>query len=176
MARRIICICMYLILIGLAVGCGSENQVSDEQLSLILTEVAEKQAAELALPLADSVVSSEDAVATPTLQPAPTDPPADPPIDVEWIDSASAGEHLGETITVRVEISHCDYKPGINGEPTFCNDQPYPNHLFTYLIWGEDWSHYDQSCVLVSGEIVEYDGKAQIELKNEEQIILCDGT
>jgi hypothetical protein len=94
--------------------------------------------------------------------------------EVGWVLSADAGNYLGQVITIRVELSHCAYKPNINGAPTFCNDQPYPDHSFTYLVWGEDWSHFDQKCVLVTGEIVEYDGKQQIVVEEEEQIIPCE--
>ena len=92
----------------------------------------------------------------------------------DWVISANARDYLGQVACVRVEVSHCAYMPYINGSPTFCNDQPFPEHDFTFLMWGVDLSHLDQSCVLVSGEIVEYDGKPQIVVESEEQIILCD--
>lgn len=94
--------------------------------------------------------------------------------EVEWIDSSKAGEYLGAVITVRVERSYCAFKPNLNGSPTFCNDQPYPGHSFTYLMWGVDLSYLDQACVLVRGEIVEYDGKPQIVLEREDQVTLCE--
>jgi hypothetical protein len=163
---------------GLSVGCGSKNQeaaLENEQYALILTEIKGKQE-EQDQSEAEVDSSVKITAATDTPIPAPIDVPVPTAQVVNWVESAAAGEHLGEIVTVRVQLSHCSYKPGVNGEPTFCNDQPYPNHVFTYLVWGQDWSHFDQACVLVRGEIVEYDGKAQIELENEEQILLCDGT
>jgi hypothetical protein len=107
----------------------------------------------------------------------PTQPILEPTAEdqIEWVLSSEAGDYLGQVKTVRIELSHCAYKPGINGSPTFCNDQPYPDHVFTYLVWGQDWSHFDQACVLVTGEIVEYGGKSQIEVEEEGQIVPCDG-
>ena len=49
MPKRILFICMYLICIGLSVGCGSKNQEAaqqEEQYVVILTEVEEKRAEE----------------------------------------------------------------------------------------------------------------------------------
>lgn len=118
----------------------------------------------------------------PTVTPEPTLQPTQPPINVtvtveeknNWVMSNETGEYLGQVITVRVELSHCSYRANVNGSPTFCNDQPYPEHTFTYLVWGKDWSHFDQTCVLVTGEIVEYDGKTQIVVEEEGQVVPCD--
>lgn len=118
----------------------------------------------------------------PTATQEPTSPPTQKPVQptdieevkIDWVLSDEAGAYLGEVKTVRVELSQCSYRANVNGSPTFCNDQPYPNHTFTYLVWGKDWSHFDQTCVLVTGEIVEYDGKMQIEVEDEEQVVPCD--
>jgi hypothetical protein len=127
---------------------------------------------------------TENPTSVPTATDVPVSPTETPSQDVveqnkepqpaDWVLSENAEEYLGQVITVRVQVSQCAYKPSINGSPTFCNDQPYPNHTFTYLMWGVDISQFDQLCVLVTGEIVEYDGKPQIVLESEEQIIPCD--
>jgi hypothetical protein len=143
------------------------------------------QAKKVNLPEAAAVieVGSEPTIAhTATSVPTKTAvPPTQQPTDaveleeeVTWVLSGDAGNFLGQVITVRVELSHCAYKPNINGSPTFCNDKPYPDHSFTYLVWGKDFSRFDQLCVLVSGEIVEYDGKQQIVVEEEDQITPCE--
>jgi hypothetical protein len=119
------------------------------------------------------------AVMEATPEPAPPtqseEEPATTLEEPDWVSSSDAGNYLGEIVTVRVEVSYCSYLPNVNGSPTFCNDKPYPDHVFTYLMWGVDISRFDQLCVLVNGEIVEYDGKIQIVVESEEQIIPCDG-
>lgn len=100
--------------------------------------------------------------------------PTDQSQKADWVLSSEAKDFLGQVKTVRVETSHCSYKAGINGSPTFCNDQPYPDHAFTYLIWGLDLSHYDQECILVTGEISAYDGKPQIVVDEVTQMEFCD--
>lgn len=142
-------------------------------------------------PIKDNLPETTIVIATeivPTITPVPTTRPTqtaprparrpteavEQEEEIGWVLSGNAWDFLGQVITVRVEQSHCAYKPGINGAPTFCNDQPYPNHGFTFLVWGKDWSHFDQTCVLVTGEIVEYDGKLQIVVEEEEQIIPCE--
>jgi hypothetical protein len=132
------------------------------------------------------VVTATSEKEAPSITPGPTWTP--PPIEasstpgssggegeaVDWILSEAAVNFIGEVVAVHVDVSHCAYKPGVNGAPTFCNDQPFPNHTFTYLMWGVDLSRFDQQCVLVIGQIVEYDGKPQIVIENEDQILPCD--
>lgn len=90
-----------------------------------------------------------------------------------WVISSEALNHVGQDISVRVETAQCSYQPGVGGAPTFCNDLPYPNHNFTFLVWGEDWSYLDQECVVVTGLVEIYQGKPQIEVASLEQVSLC---
>jgi hypothetical protein len=156
---------LLLCLTFLFAGCGQKN---DESLPDIATVIA--------VEIRPTIAPTSTSIPTKTAL-KPTQQPTDEgeqEVKVTWVLSGDAANYLGQVITVRVALSYCAYKPGINGSPTFCNDQPYPNHGFTYLVWGEDWSHYDQMCVLVSGEIVEYDGKQQIVVEEEEQITPCE--
>jgi len=93
---------------------------------------------------------------------------------VDFVPSEDAGGHVGEVIVVRIENAFCSYRPDVNGAPTFCNDQPYPNHAFTLITWGKDWTDLDGKCVYVKGEVEEYEGKYEIIADSRNQITLCD--
>ena len=69
--------------------------------------------------------------------------------------------------------AHCNYRPDVNGGPTFCNDGPFPDHSFTLLVWGQDWSDYDGLCLWVTGEVLIYQDKPQIEAESRSQVVLC---
>lgn len=92
-----------------------------------------------------------------------------------WILATDAVDHVGENLQVRVETAHCTYQADVNGTPTFCNDQPFPNHNFTFLVWGQDWSYLDQGCVVVEGVVEMYQGKPQIEVTSTDDVSNCDG-
>jgi hypothetical protein len=45
--------------------------------------------------------------------------------------------------TVCGSVVSTHYAPGTKGQPTFLNlDKPYPNQVFTVLIWGESRSKF----------------------------------
>ncbi|MFC1936686.1 hypothetical protein ACFLYP_03365 [Chloroflexota bacterium] len=111
-----------------------------------------------------------EVTSTPSL---PTATVISPSPTVDSIPSEQAIEYLGQRITVRIEAASCTYLPNTSGTPTFCNDQPYPNHNFTLLIWGEDWAFMDGACLLVTGVVEEYKGKAQIEAESLDQVEDC---
>jgi hypothetical protein len=48
-----------------------------------------------------------------------------------------AKDHVGETATVCGSVVSTRYATSSKGRPTFLNlDKPYPNQVFTVLIWG----------------------------------------
>lgn len=56
----------------------------------------------------------------------------------DYITPENAGEHIGETQTVCGTVASTNYAIGSKGQPTFLNlDKPYPNHIFTVVIWVE---------------------------------------
>jgi hypothetical protein len=81
---------------------------------------------------------------------------------------------LGENVTCIIQKAYCSYKPSIKGNPTFCNDAPYPNHNFTLLVWGQDWTKFDGECLNVTGYIHLYKGNPQIEATSESQVRICN--
>jgi hypothetical protein len=49
----------------------------------------------------------------------------------------AAKNHVGETATVCGSVVSTRYAASTKGQPTFLNlDKPYPNQVFTVLIWG----------------------------------------
>jgi hypothetical protein len=123
-----------------------------------------------------TVVVTVVVAATPQPTEAVADQPVTSSIDLvpDWIASGNAREFVGEQVQIRVDRAWCSYQPGINGEPTFCNDARYPGHSFTFLVWGQDWSDLDGQCVLVDGTVEMYDGLPQIEVEDRAQVRPCD--
>ena len=104
---------------------------------------------------------------------APTSAPPQLAPAQSFIPSDQASTHIGEVVTVRIERADCSFQPDVNGSPTFCNDKPYPNHTFTLVVWGQDWSFLDGGCLLVTGEVQEFNGKPEIVADSTDQIALC---
>jgi DNA/RNA endonuclease YhcR with UshA esterase domain len=91
---------------------------------------------------------------------------------------SEAKVHVGETATVCGIVASSRYAPSTKGQPTFLNlDKPYPNHVFTVLIWGESRSKfgtpesdYRGKRICVTGAITEYRGVAEIVVNDPKQI------
>jgi len=89
-----------------------------------------------------------------------------------------AQNHIGEKATVCGKVVSSHYASSSNGEPTFLNlDEPYPNHVFTAVIWGENREKFGEpevkykgKNICIKGKIKEYRGIAQIILYSESQI------
>lgn len=79
----------------------------------------------------------------------------------------------GSVVNCKITRAYCSYQPTTSGEPTFCNDAPYPNNNFTLFVWGEDWSDYDGKCIIINGTASIYQGKPQIEAFGRSQISSC---
>jgi DNA/RNA endonuclease YhcR with UshA esterase domain len=91
---------------------------------------------------------------------------------------ADAINHVGERAIVCGQVASAKYAEQSNGSPTFLNlDRPYPQHVFTAVIWGTSRSRFPSppealsgSRICVSGEIDTYRGRAQIEVSDPDQI------
>jgi hypothetical protein len=83
-------------------------------------------------------------------------------------------DRIGEHISCKLERAYCDYLASAEGSPTFCTDRPYPDHTFTLMVSGEDWSDYDGQCLLISGYLQVDRGALQIEALNHSQVSTCD--
>ena len=92
--------------------------------------------------------------------------------------AAQAKNHIGEQVTVCGKVVSSRYAESSHGAPTFLNfDQPYPNQVFTMVIWGSDRSKFDepetkyrgkQTCV--TGKISDYKGTAEIIASEPSQV------
>ena len=84
--------------------------------------------------------------------------------------AAEAKDHIGEQATVCGKVVSTRYAESSRGSPTFLNfDQPYPNQVFTLLIWGSDRSKfgdpetsYRGKRICVTGKISDYKGVPEI--------------
>ena len=89
-----------------------------------------------------------------------------------------ARNHIGEKATVCGIVSSTHYASSSRGEPTFLNlDEPYPNQVFTAVIWGENRVNFDEpevkykgKNICVTGKIKSYRGVAEIILYSPKQI------
>lgn len=50
--------------------------------------------------------------------------------------STRAGQAAGRPATIAIARVDGSYQANVRGQPTFLNDAPYPNHVFTAVIWG----------------------------------------
>ena len=76
-------------------------------------------------------------------------------------------------VICKIRRAYCSYQPSTSGQPTFCNDFPYPNHQFTLIVWGSDWSDLDGYCLIISGYVDKYAGKPQIVASSRSQVSFC---
>jgi DNA/RNA endonuclease YhcR with UshA esterase domain len=105
---------------------------------------------------------------------------AQPALAQKRVTASEAKEHVGEVAMVCGEVVSTHYAASTKGQPTFLNlDKPYPNTVFTVLIWGSNRSkfgtpenEYKEKRVCVTGKITEYRGGAEIVADNPGQIKL----
>jgi DNA/RNA endonuclease YhcR with UshA esterase domain len=96
------------------------------------------------------------------------------------ISAPEAKNHAGESATVCGKVVSTHYAERSRGNPTFINlDKPYPNQVFTILIWGSDRSKfgdpeekYRGKQVCVTGTITMYRGSAEVVAHEPSQIKL----
>jgi len=94
------------------------------------------------------------------------------------LSTAGAKDHGGEQATVCGKVASTRYAVTTRGKPTFLNlDKPYPNQVFTVLIWGENREKfgtpeekYRDKQVCVTGKITEYRGAPEIVVSDPQSI------
>jgi hypothetical protein len=85
---------------------------------------------------------------------------------------------VGESATVCGVVASARYADKSKGSPTFLNlGKPYPQHVFTAIIWGRWRSRFSYQpetlqgrSVCITGTIVVHKGTAEIEVSNPVQI------
>jgi hypothetical protein len=96
--------------------------------------------------------------------------------------AAAAKNHVGEKATVCGKVVSARFAKESKGQPTFLNlDEPYPNHIFTIVVWGSDREKfgaielkYSVKNVCVSGKIASFQGKPEIAVDDPGQIQLLN--
>ena len=94
------------------------------------------------------------------------------------ISALDAKDHIGERQTVCGDVVGSHYAARSHGNPTFINlDKPYPNHIFTLVIWGSDRSKfgepeqlYRDKHICVTGTITEYKGVPEMAAYGPNQV------
>ena len=104
-----------------------------------------------------------------------------PVVAQDYITPADADKYIGQTKTVCGEVASTTYAARSRGQPTFLNlDQPYPNQIFTVVIWGPDRNKFKnppevffkEKRICVKGQIEIYRGKPQIIVRDPSQIVI----
>ena len=98
----------------------------------------------------------------------------------EIIDVKEAYKHIGETKIVCGRIVSTKYLKRSSGGPIFLNfGRDYPNQQMTGVIWYGRYSNYfsykpdkflKRKNVCVKGNISDYEGRTQMEIRTEKQI------
>ena len=90
---------------------------------------------------------------------------------------AQAAQHIGATATVCGTVAGAHYAQRSDGEPTFINlDRPYPNPVFTIVIWGDYRDKFTPAPetwtgrVCATGKITSFHGKAEMKVFDPSQI------
>ena len=95
------------------------------------------------------------------------------------ITASDAANYIGKTATVCGQVASVTYAVRSKGHPTFINlDRPYPNQIFTVLIWGNDRgkfsippeNDYKGKKICVTGTITIFRGVTEIVVRNPSQI------
>ncbi len=97
------------------------------------------------------------------------------------IPASEAHKYIGKNKTVSGTVVAARYAAESRGKPTFLNlEKPYPNHVFSVVIWGSDRSKFEtppDSAFLgrqlqVTGLIEKYEGKPRIVVTEPGQIFV----
>jgi len=98
------------------------------------------------------------------------------PLFAQTIPATEAKNHVGEKATVCGKVASERTATSSRGEPTFINlDSPYPNQVFTILIWGDDRKNIGElppegSRVCATGLVQDYHGVPEIVVKSSGQL------
>lgn len=99
----------------------------------------------------------------------------------DFIKPTEAEAHVGKQRTVCGQVASTTFAMQSRGQPTFLNlDQPYPNHIFTVVIWEQNRPKfqtppeklYRGRQICVTGLISTYRGVPQIVVDEPSQISL----
>jgi hypothetical protein len=100
------------------------------------------------------------------------------PLSAAELTAQQAAGHVGETAIVCGTVASANYSVRTKGQPTFLNlDRPYPQQVFTILIWGSDRPKFGTPEVQLmgkrlcaTGKIESYKGKPEIVATDPSQL------
>lgn len=107
------------------------------------------------------------------------EPAPPPPSELPTYDARDAGEHVGEHAWVCGTVVDASHVPEAGGGPTFLNfGRPYPDPVFTALIWGEDRGRFEVPPeraylgrrICVRGRIEIHEGRPEIVVRSPAQM------
>src|SRR5271169_198929 len=92
--------------------------------------------------------------------------------------ATEAKDHIGEKATVCGKVVSTRWAESSRGSPTFLNfDEPYPDQVFTLVIWGSDRSRFSEpettyrgKRVCVTGKISAFKGVPEVVATEPSQI------
>ena len=101
-----------------------------------------------------------------------------PALAQKTLTATEAKDHIGEQATVCGKVVSTRYAESSRGSPTFLKfDQPYPNQVFTLLIWGSDRSKfgdpetsYRGKRICVTGKLTSFKGVPEVVASEPAQI------
>jgi Bacterial SH3 domain len=85
-----------------------------------------------------------------------------------------AVNQIGKQISCKLEKAYCDFLPQAEGSPTVCIDRPAPDHTFSLVVFGQDWSEYDGQCLIISGYLEVNGGMLRIQALRRSQVSACE--
>jgi hypothetical protein len=97
----------------------------------------------------------------------------------ESVTPEDAAKFVGQQKTVCGTVASAHFAAKSKGQPTFINpDKPYPNQVFTVLIWGSDRDKFEKPPetlysgkeICVTGTIASYQGRPETVVKDPAQI------
>lgn len=94
------------------------------------------------------------------------------------ITALEAKDHINESATVCGNVVSARFSASTKGQPTFLNlEKPYPNQIFTVVIWGSDRAkfgtpetEYKGKRICVTGKIENFRGVPEIVASDPQQI------
>ncbi len=99
----------------------------------------------------------------------------------KYIEANEAYKYVGQKATVCGDVVGTNYAVRSKRQPTFLNlDQPYPNQIFTVVIWGSDRikfknppeTFFSGKTICVTGTVETYKGKPEIIVRDPNQIVV----
>jgi len=96
----------------------------------------------------------------------------------QQITPAEAANHIGQVATVCGKIASLHWATSSKGQPTFINlDKPYPQQIFTVLIWGSDRPQFGDveqkfagKTICVTGSVSAFRGVPEIVAQSATEI------